>query len=96
MKIGYACQVIGILNAQQKSCIQKNATDSKLRELISSNLNVLDTIIDYNFKNGIKLFRISSDLIPFGSSQANKLNWWEEFGDEFARIGTKIKRYKIS
>jgi len=95
MKIGYACQVIGILNAQQKSCIQKNATDSKLRELISSNLNVLDTIIDYNFKNGIKLFRISSDLIPFGSSQANKLNWWEEFGDEFARIGTKIKRYKM-
>ncbi len=95
MKIGYACQVIGVPNTQQKSCIKKNANETKLREIIAANLFALETIIEYNFKHNIKLFRISSDLIPFGSSSVNSLKWWEEFGYEFARIGSKIKRYQM-
>ncbi len=51
----------------------------------------LENIIDYNIKNKIKLFRISSDIIPFGSSPVNSLAWLELFKPQFEQIGQKIK-----
>jgi UV DNA damage endonuclease len=92
MSIGYACLAIGAVNTDLKSCILKNANEENLRSLISYNLNSLENIIDYNIKNNIKLFRISSDLIPFGSNPANSLPWWDIFSSEFDRIGNKIQK----
>ena len=91
MRIGYACLAIGVMNSNQKSCILKNATDSKLTELIHYNLSALEVLIDYNSKNQIKLFRISSDLIPFGSNPVNQIKWWITEADTFKRIGLKIR-----
>ncbi len=91
MNIGYACLTLGVPNADFRSCTQKNASEEKLVELIAHNLNALETVIDYNIKNQIKLFRISSDLIPFGSSPVNKLPWWDLFETQFGVIGQKIK-----
>jgi UV DNA damage endonuclease len=90
MKIGYACQTIGIPGTGFKSCTLKNANKDTLTSIISQNLSALDHIINYNIENQIKLFRITSDLIPFGSSAANQLKWWEIFGDELACIGKKV------
>lgn len=89
MSIGYASLTTGVLNTQIKSCLLKNITNDKLYELIENNLKSLDTMIDYNIKNQIKLYRISSDLIPFGSSPANSLLWWEHYRDQFHEIGKK-------
>lgn len=91
MNIGYACLAIGVPYTDQKSCILKNASEEKLIELISYNLNSLENIIDYNIKNNIKLFRISSGIIPFGSSSVNKVKWWDIFAPQFFQIGQKIK-----
>ncbi len=91
MRIGYACLAIGVPDTGIKSCIMKNASDAKLFGLISHNLDSLKNIIDYNIKNNIRLFRISSDIIPFGSSTINKIAWWDLFSTEFSRIGKKIK-----
>lgn len=91
MRIGYACLAIGVRNSGQKSCILKNADQTRLSELIDYNLCSLENIIDYNMKNGIKLFRISSDLIPFGSNSINNLKWWELFDNKLKVIGNKIK-----
>lgn len=91
MSIGYACLAIGAPNTDLKSCMLKNVSEGKLMFLISYNLNSLENIIDYNIKNNIRLFRISSDLIPFGSSPANTLIWWDIFSSEFSKIGKKIK-----
>lgn len=91
MSIGYACLIVGVPTTNQKSCMLKNASEAKLRELIASNLNALENIIDYNIKNNIRLFRISSGLIPFGSSPVNSLLWWDIFASEFLTIGGKIK-----
>ncbi len=90
IKIGYACLTIGVPYTNFKSCIMKNATESRLMELISHNLNSLENIIDYNIKNGIKLFRMSSDIIPFGSNPINQLDWKLIFKDDFNRIGNMI------
>lgn len=95
MSIGYACLTIGVPDANLKSCTAKSLTEEKLLEIISYNLKSLNNIIDYNIKNDIKLFRISSDLIPFGSSHLNQLSWWKLFSQEFAEIGRKIMNNNI-
>lgn len=95
MKIGYACKTIGVLNADMKSCTLKNASNEKIIELTKHNLSVLNNIIDYNINNNIMLFRISSDLVPFGSSEINMVKWWEIFAHELTSIGDKIKLSKM-
>lgn len=92
MSIGYACLTIGVQNTNLKSSIAKNINEEKLLDLISHNLNSLENIIDYNINNDIKLFRISSDLIPFGSSPINTIQWENIFLSEFNKIGEKIRK----
>ncbi len=91
MAIGYACMTLGMRDAQIKNCLLKNADEDKLKELIEINLQALEHMIDYNIKNGIRLFRISSDIIPFGSHPVNRILWWEEYRDRLEGIGDKIK-----
>lgn len=92
MNIGYACLTVGVLNSNFRNITLKNLNKEKLLSLIEHNLNSLENIIDYNIKNNIKLFRISSDLIPFGSSPANDLKWWEVFEEKLSGIGNKINK----
>lgn len=89
MNIGYACLTVGVPGIKQRTCTMKNAEPNVLLSLIQSNLEALDKIIDYNIQNGIKLFRISSDIIPFGSHPVNKLKWWEIFNDKLNEISRK-------
>lgn len=91
MYIGYTCSTVGVQDTMQKSCIAKGATNEKLQEIIKHNLKSLSNIIDYNVKNQIKFFRISSSLIPFGSSPINSLSWWEIFKNDLEEISLKIR-----
>jgi UV DNA damage endonuclease len=91
MSIGYACLAVGVIGTQLKSCVAKNATSEKLLELIEHNLNALEKIIDYNIQQNIQLFRISSDIIPFGSSPVNTVEWSEIFSERLSDIGCKIR-----
>ena len=90
MSIGYSCLTVGVQNTELKSCTMKNADNEKLTRLIEHNLNSLENTIDYNNANNIKLFRISSGLIPFGSSSVNSLPWQDIFAGRFRIIGEKI------
>lgn len=91
MSIGYACLAVAVPGSELKNCILKNATKDHLLSLISYNLNALEKLIDYNVQNGILLFRISSDLIPFGSSIAANLKWQILYKKKLSTIGNKIK-----
>ena len=92
MSIGYACLNIGTPNTNIRNVMQRNATPEKLMEVTAHNLAALERMIDYNRKNDIKLFRISSDLIPFGSSPVNALPWWDIHAEAFQHIGAKIQK----
>ena len=92
MSIGYACLNIGTPNTNIRSLMQRNATPEKLTEVTAHNLAALEKMIDYNRKNNIQLFRISSDLIPFGSSPVNALPWWDIHAEAFQHIGAKIRK----
>ncbi|MFA5528234.1 MAG: UV DNA damage repair endonuclease UvsE [Peptostreptococcales bacterium] len=95
MNIGYACLTVGVSGTKLRNCTIKNATPDVLSTLIQSNLEALDNILDYNIKNGIKLFRVSSDIIPFGSHPVNTLKWWEKFNDQLKGIGNKALKNSI-
>jgi UV DNA damage endonuclease len=91
MRIGYACLALGVPGSELKTCTQRNADEARLAELIAHNLAALERMVDYNLANGIRLYRISSDLIPFGSSPVNALDWAKLFRTDFERIGGKIR-----
>jgi UV DNA damage endonuclease len=91
MSVGYACLGVGISNTTFRSCIKKNATPENLKEVINSNLEALYHLLEYNKRKGIRLFRISSDIIPFGSSPVNTLDWSHDFSQEWEKIGALIE-----
>jgi UV DNA damage endonuclease len=91
MRIGYACLALGVPGSELKTCALRNADGGRLAALIAHNLQALERMVDYNLENGIRLYRISSDLIPFGSSPVNALGWPELFRADFERIGGKIR-----
>lgn len=98
MSIGYACLGVGIPNTSFRTCIQKNAIPENLYDIIGSNLEALYHLLEYNRKKGIQLFRISSDLIPFGSSHVNTLDWSRDFKQEWEKLGALIEEsdFRIS
>jgi len=95
MSIGYACILFGVAGCSFKACKLSNADEDNLRILAKNNLVILDRIIEYNIENNIKLFRISSDIIPFGSHPINQLSWRIEHKDLLDKIGGKIKEYRM-
>lgn len=93
--IGYACINLDVHPCKFKTCRIKNLDKNLHYELIDYNLNVLDKIIDYNINNNVKIYRISSSLIPFATSDLCTLDWKKEFFDKFQKIGNKIKSNNI-
>lgn len=95
MSIGYASKTLAVPAARMQSVVQRLATPERLAEAIDGNLRALDATMDYLAANGIRLFRISSDVIPFGSSPVNALDWAADFAPQLAAIGRKARRANI-
>jgi UV DNA damage endonuclease len=91
IRIGYAC-INTKLDPSNRTCRLKNATPEKILELAAANVEALQPILDWNAAHGIELFRITSDLIPFGSHPINTVPWWRILKSQFARLGDFIAR----
>lgn len=85
-RIGYACQNLDIAHYQMKTCRLSSITAERLTALIAENLQAMQEIIQYNQIHHITLFRISSSLIPFGSSEHNTLHWMTIFAQQFLAL----------
>ena len=90
MRIGYACIALAVEGTDLKNCTLKNASPERLLSLVSNNLRALSAMIDYNIQNNILLYRVSSDLVPFGSSLAKDLPWEAENEPLLRSIREKI------
>ncbi len=95
IQFGYACLAQGVANTQMKACTIRTATTERLHDVTAHNLAALLRLVQYNQKNNIPLLRISSDLIPFGSSPVNTLCWQEVFAEQFVHIGSAIAAAKL-
>ena len=70
IKLGYACIAKTLENVTPSTNYTyteylKTKNFSKLNEIIISNLKDLNILIDYNIRNNIHFFRLSSKIIPF-------------------------------
>ena len=95
MAIGYACLTVGVDGVKYKSCRRENASEENLKAIICDNLDALNKMLDYTIRTGIRLLRISSDIIPFGSHPVNRLKWWELYAAELFRLGQKAQANQI-
>lgn len=66
-------------------------SEQKMLEISHSNISSLENILHWNEEHGIHLFRITSNLIPFGSHPVNSGAWKKAFGRDFERIGGFIR-----
>jgi len=91
LRVGYAC-VNTQLPSSARTLRLANVTPERLRKLIAANLEALEAILGWNERHGVEVFRLTSNLIPFGSHAANELLWWEEFARRFEEVGGLILR----
>lgn len=95
MKVGYACIPLTVPYKTTRSFMIKNFSEDRLYKCASENIEDLKNILQCNVKNGIYLFRISSDIIPFGSHKINNIKWWEIFKKQLSEIGQYIKEQGV-
>jgi UV DNA damage endonuclease len=95
VRIGYACTPISIPYKTSRSFMLKNFSEELFKECTLGNLEDLINILRWNIENDIYMFRISSDIIPFGSHSVNTVKWWVHFKKELSQIGSFIKEKEI-
>ncbi|MEB1809400.1 MAG: UV DNA damage repair endonuclease UvsE [Bacillaceae bacterium] len=80
MRLGYACQNIS-LKSKMRTCrlatVEKEGM-AKIKELALLNLKEVLKMVQWNAEQDILFFRLSSDIIPFGSHDILDWNWWED------------------
>jgi UV DNA damage endonuclease len=94
-RLGYACLCRSLPAASPRGTVLRNATPERLRELIAANLGGLAAVLRFNVEHGIRLFRISSDVIPFGSHPVNTIPWWDEYTEHLTEIGAFIRAHDL-
>jgi UV DNA damage endonuclease len=95
MRIGYACIPVTVPYKTTRTFILKNFSFDRFHEAAKSNLDDLFNILRSNLAKNIYFFRISSDIIPFGSHEINNIEWWKLFREELTAIGNFIKTNSI-
>ena len=90
LRIGYACINTSLPSSNRTTRLDR-ATPERLLELAQANLGALDTILRWNVARGIGLFRISSEVIPFGSHPVNRLAWWDLLSEQLSGLGVLIR-----
>lgn len=90
LRLGYAS-----LNTQLPSPARTvrlaNATPERLRELLAANLDALEAVLRWNAEHDIRVFRLSSNIVPLASHPVNRLRWWGELAGRFAALGRLMR-----
>ena len=99
MNLGYACinLSLGKKVTANRTMIKKTFMDKGLdyvSDLVLLNITDLEKIIDWNEQNGIKFYRMSSDMFPWATEyQFSELKDWNAIKTILERIGSKAKQY---
>lgn len=95
MKIGYPCTNNTIECSANKTFKIKSYTLEKIIETVKNNLCCLHKILEFNCRNGLMFFRISSDTVPFASHEVCQFDWSSYFKEELSLTGVFIKQAKM-
>ncbi|NNU76257.1 UV DNA damage repair endonuclease UvsE [Clostridium estertheticum] len=92
MKIGYACIPLTINERTARGLTLKKFSKEIFLDVVKENIIGLKKILENNEKLNIKLFRISSDIVPLGSHSINEIEWYNYFKNELNEIGEFVKK----
>jgi UV DNA damage endonuclease len=95
MKIGYPCIHLSLPCRSSRTFRLASYSEERMHITVKNNLECLMSILEFNVKNNLLFFRITSDLIPFASHPACKFPWQKEFKKNFRKIGNFIIKHKI-
>jgi len=100
IRLGYAClsKTIDITSSSTytyTNYLKDENNLEKLDKIIISNLLDLEKILDYNYKNNIHFFRLSSKLIPLATKDDVNFDYSNRYKMYYDRIANKIKTYDI-
>jgi UV DNA damage endonuclease len=95
MRIGYPCINLTIKNPYPSTFRLKSYSENRFLETVKNNLNHLLSILNFNKRNDIYFFRISSDVIPFASHPVCDVNWSKVFKAELEEIGDFINKNNV-
>ena len=88
LRFGYASQNLTLPATTGRTMRLVNIRDAdRLRALVDANLGGLEAILRWNRDHGMGLFRLSQQLIPFGSHPDFPYDWQEEHGAALRRLG---------
>lgn len=91
MKIGYPCVNTSLGCSSSHAFRLASYSEEKLVFTVRSNLDCLKRILNFNARNGILFFRITSDLVPFASHPVNAFDWAGHFREDFSELGRTIR-----
>lgn len=99
IRLGY----VSISNTLNMTCSKaityteysKNPNLNKIDEIILENLDNLSKIIDYNIKNNIHFYRLTSKLIPLATKKDVVFDYINKYKFLYEEIGDKIKKHNI-
>lgn len=92
--IGYACQNI-TLGTKNRTVRLANLTTESIIPVIAQNLDDVLAALRWNVENGLFFFRISSDLIPFGSHPDFPFDWEAAFAWKFDEMRRFVKAHRV-
>jgi UV DNA damage endonuclease len=99
MNLGYACinLSLGKKVTTNRTMIKRTFIEKGLKyvsECVIQNVTDLERIIDWNEENGIKMYRMSSDMMPWATEyQFNQLKDWNEISKTLKICGEKAIGY---
>ena len=64
---------------------------TRINNIIVDNLNILENVIDYNIKNNIHFYRLTSKLIPLATKDDVEFEYINNFKKQYQKIADKIK-----
>ncbi|WP_445476298.1 UV DNA damage repair endonuclease UvsE [Methanococcoides methylutens] len=91
MKLGYPCINRSIGCTANKKFRLVSYSEQKLIDTVSNNMDCLSRILEYNLKNDLLFFRISSETIPFASHPICEFDWVGHFSPKRREIGQFVK-----
>ena len=94
-RLGFVGSVLSEGITTSRTCRLRNATASRIRELLAGNLSALATVIDFLERRQIRLYRMTSNLVPFASHQVNEVPWWDEYAVPLRALGDRMRRLGI-
>ena len=99
MNLGYACinMSLGKKVTTNRTMIKRTFLEKRLdyvSDCVIQNVADLEKIIDWNEQNGIKMYRMSSDMMPWATEyDFAQLKDWNEISIILKRCGDKATQY---